>query len=396
VARRSRRIEDVDPEGSLLMSTRLSASGLGRGGLLRLAVAASATTLVGLTMPRPTAGQWPFNPAGYFYPKGDGETPISVDHVALLRRDGERFHMERPGLYAAGGRVYGFVSRVNDWVPERHKVVFEFETETVAGRSYRFAGEFHNSHVYEDFVKDPNEVVASGELRMYERGKLKQRAEVQWTYSAKPRSALSNANMPYPSGKTDLMLAVKGTDLPKVQALLAQGVDVNAITVAGETALTYAADRDLQSTELVRVLLAAGAAVNLGGKCCTPLTTAASKGDVNVLRLLLAAGADVNLGNGWSTPLINAAGHGDPALVELLLTAGANVNATGIRGFTALIYALQEIGAGRGSRESVQVLLRAGADVNAKDETGSTALSIARANHDDETVAILLQAGAKD
>jgi ankyrin repeat protein len=39
---------------------------------------------------------------------------------------------------------------------------------------------------------------------------------------------------------------------------------------------------------------------------------------------------------------------------------------------------------------------RAGADVNAKDKSGRTALSIARAAHDDETVAILLAAGAKD
>jgi hypothetical protein len=373
---------------------RCSACGTSKG-VLRSLLVASVVTLVGLTMPRPTAGQWPFNPAGYFYPKGDGKTPISVDHVALLRRDAERFHMERPGLYAAGGRVYGFVSRVNDWVQKRHKVVFEFETETVAGRSYRFAGEFHNSHVYEDFVKDPNEVVASGELRMYERGKLKQRAEVQWTYSAKPRSALSNANMPYPSGKTDLMLAAAAGDLTKVQGLLAQGVDVNAITGIGETALTYTADGERQRVELARALLAAGADVNLGGMWNTPLTAAARKGDAALVELLLAAGADANLSDQWGTPLIAAVGHEDPKLFELLLAAGAEINGKD-RGFTALMGEVLRMRVRSGSREGVRVLLRAGADVNAKDRSGHTALSIARANHDDETVAILLQAGAKE
>jgi hypothetical protein len=396
VARCSRRIEDVDAEGSFLMSTRLFASGLGRGGLLRLAVAVSARTLVGLTMPALTAGQYVFNPSGYLYPKGDGKTPVSVDHVALLQDDAERLHLERPGLYATDGRFYVFVSRVRKWVPERHKHVFEFATETVAGRSYRFAGEFHNDHEYEDFVKDPNEVVASGELSIYERGRVKQRAQVQWTYSAKPRSALSNANVPYPSGKTDLMIAVESADLPKVQALLAQGVDVNAITGAGDTALTYAATRERQGVELARALLAAGADVNLGGRWGTPLRAAARKGDIALLDLLLAAGADVNLTAGGSTPLTAAAGTGNTAILERLLAAGANVNAADADGHTALICEVQEIGVHSGSRESVRVLLRAGADVNAKDRSDRTALSIAQAAHDDETVAILLQAGAKE
>ena len=362
----------------------------------RLLLAASATALVGLTMASPIAAQWIFNPAGYLYPKRDGNTPTAVDHVALLRRDAERYHMQRPGLYTADGRVYRFVSRVHEWVQERHKLVFEFETETVADTSYRFAGEFHNSHVYEDEVKDPDEVVASGELSAYKAGELKQRVQVQWTYSPKPRDAKFAANARFPSGKTDLMLAARSGDLASVRVLIAQGVDVNAISGTDETALSSAVVAPRQEAELIRTLLAAGANVNLGGRWNTPLVAAVSCGDIALVEQLLAAGADINLDAGGFTPLMIAARGRDTRLVALLLAAGANVNAAPKGGPTALMHDVDALRTGGGSRESVKALLHAGADVNAKDETGSTALSIARAHHDDETVAILLAAGAKE
>jgi hypothetical protein len=362
-------------------------------------LSAALAALVGLVTPEPLQAQWVFNPNGYLYPLADSSAAKLVDHVALLWGDSERYHLPRHGLYATTGRVYQFVSLVREWMQERHQFVFEFETECIDGVSYRFAGEFHNSTTYEDEVKDLNEVVASGELRVYEDGKLKQRTQVQWTYSPKPRDAKFAANVPYPSGKTDLMAAALAGNLDTARKLIAQGVDVDAVSGTGETALSYAVMAQQQSAELIHALLAAGANVNLGGRWDTPLVAAARKGrqgDRALVELLLAAGADVNLAAGDTTPLMMAAGEGDTVLVELLLAAGANVNAANNGGATALMQDVYALRTGGGSRESVKALLRAGADVNAKDETGSTALSTARANHDDETTAILLNAGAKE
>jgi hypothetical protein len=333
-------------------------------GWLRFPFLVLLVVFVALATPRPVTAQWTFSPAGYLYPRPGGALQTSVDHVTLLADDAERYGLQRSGVYARDGRIRRFVSLVDEWVPERRKLVFEFETESRDGVSYRFTGEFQNSHVYEEYVKDPSEVVASGELSVYESGKLERRAPVQWTYSPKPRDVKSDVNVPYPSGRTDLMIAAASGDLDRVRALLAQGAKVNLLSRYGDTALINAVGLELRSVELAQVLI--------------------------------AAGADVNLAGHGSTALIAAAGKGDTALLQLLLAAGANVNAADEYGLTALICEVQEMGVREGSRESVEALLRAGADVNAKDRNGRTALSIARANHDDETVAILLQAGAKE
>ena len=49
-----------------------------------------------------------------------------------------------------------------------------------------------------------------------------------------------------------------------------------------------------------------------------------------------------------------------------------------------------------GNRKAALDKIRAGADVNGRDNFRRTALSIARAAHDDETAAILLEAGARE
>jgi hypothetical protein len=117
-----------------------------------------------------------------------------------------------------------------------------------------------------------------------------------------------------------------------------------------------------------------------------------------MVRLLLAAGANVNLSGPFGTPLISAGSSKDPTLVQLLLAAGANVNATTRDGYTALLYEVLAICGERheGSRETLRMLLKAGAEVNVRCALGWTPLSIARKAHDAETEAILLQAGAKE
>lgn len=111
-----------------------------------------------------------------------------------------------------------------------------------------------------------------------------------------------------------------------VKALLDAGADPKAGTDRNVTALMYAAKGD--STELVGLLLAAGADVNATVKSGdTPLIAAAfSSSDPEMVRLLLAAGADVNAAKGDETPLSNARRNRSQAagdIIKMLQEAGA-------------------------------------------------------------------------
>ncbi len=87
-------------------------------------------------------------------------------------------------------------------------------------------------------------------------------------------------------------LAGKG-DVDGVRSLLDQGVNVNAKDSAlGCTALVYAAQWD--RPDVVQLLLARGADINMIGDGYTPLTMAASLGKTDIVRILIDKGADVN------------------------------------------------------------------------------------------------------
>jgi ankyrin repeat protein len=87
-------------------------------------------------------------------------------------------------------------------------------------------------------------------------------------------------------------LAGKG-DVNGVRSLLDQGVNVNAKDSAlGCTALVYAAQWD--KPDVVRLLLARGADINMIGNGYTPLTMAAFLGRTDIVRILIDKGADVN------------------------------------------------------------------------------------------------------
>jgi len=87
-------------------------------------------------------------------------------------------------------------------------------------------------------------------------------------------------------------LAGKG-DVDGVRSLLDQGVNVNAKDSAlGCTALVYAAQWD--KPDVVQLLLARGADINMIGNGYTPLTVAAFLGRTDIVRILIDKGADVN------------------------------------------------------------------------------------------------------
>lgn len=224
-------------------------------------------------------------------------------------------------------------------------------------------------------------------------------------------------------------------NIEKSRLLMDAGVDVNAKSKQGMTALLIAAS-NAGSIDVVRLLMAKGAALT-GGKF-TPLLAAASANDLDMVRLfiekgvdanqatpngytplqlaagaenlamvklLLAKGADVNaatmgalevrkgpLALNHLTPLMDAAPYGTPELLRTLLDAGAQVNAKDIRDMTPM---MQAVSSETQNPDVVRLLLEKGADVRAKSNDGETALDWAKKFGNPEVIGLLQKAGGE-
>ena len=162
----------------------------------------------------------------------------------------------------------------------------------------------------------------------------------------------------------DLIDAVKRVDLEAVDSLLSEGIDVDARTIDGATALHWAVHLD--DVAMVERLIAAGADVNAENHYeVQPLFLAAENGTAEITERLLVAGADPNaVMPGDETALMTASRTGRPDVVRLLLDYGADATAReSTRAQNALMWA-----ASRGNAEVVRLLIAAGADVHARSE----------------------------
>jgi ankyrin repeat protein len=183
--------------------------------------------------------------------------------------------------------------------------------------------------------------------------------------------------------------AAEKRDRAGIDALLKQGVDVNAPQVGGMTALHWAVYHDdlAAATLLVKSGANAKAANRYG---VTPLSLACTNGNTEIVELLLKAGADPNTAlRGGETALMTAARTGRPGPVKALLARGAGVNDKDRKGQTALMWAAAE-----GHAEVVALLLAAGAEFKSPLPSGFTPLLFAAREGRTEVVHVLLKAGA--
>jgi hypothetical protein len=188
-----------------------------------------------------------------------------------------------------------------------------------------------------------------------------------------------------------LVYAAFMNDLPKVNELIAAGMDVNAVDSENNaTALMEAAGNGNQ--EMVKVLLSAGADVNARSKNGrTAVLNVQEDTTAEIVWTLVAAGAKVNRkDDDGNTPLMMAARIDNVTVIKALLDAGVKVNAKNKEGRTALMEAAEN-----DYEESVKVLLRAGADVHRKDNEGRTALKLAQDNESTATIELLKGYGAR-
>ena len=188
-----------------------------------------------------------------------------------------------------------------------------------------------------------------------------------------------------------LLRALQRRDHQHTIQLIEAGADVNVVGKLGLTPLTCAASQG--NVQVVEALLKRGARLNEGPR--SALANAAEYGQVETVRLLLRAGADVNGIAKDTKPIVAAASKGHVEIVDILISAGANVNASGFA-----------LAVERGHLDVVRLLLNAGADPNAKDWKGYPPLNMCAIGIQQgpegernyalakELVELLLQAGA--
>ena len=126
--------------------------------------------------------------------------------------------------------------------------------------------------------------------------------------------------------------AAKDGDIKRVEALLNEGANVNAVVTPGLSPLHEAVFNEA-SLDIVRLMLNRGADVNKRScgdgwaascNCGTPLYIAACKGNTKMVKLLLDHGADVSIVHyDKKTPLRIAQEHGQTNVVRMLQEAEA-------------------------------------------------------------------------
>lgn len=181
-----------------------------------------------------------------------------------------------------------------------------------------------------------------------------------------------------PSADKVAAAAVAG-DVARVEQLLAKKPKLNRLTKQGYTPLLAASAA--QKTEIVQMLLAAGADANIQAASSaeedaglTALLIACQHDYPNVAKALLDGGADVNFpSDKGNTPLGVASETGHTEIVKLLLQARANIDTPNAQGMTPLMLASHY-----GHTDVVRLLLRYHANLSLKDASGQTAFDYAR------------------
>jgi len=187
----------------------------------------------------------------------------------------------------------------------------------------------------------------------------------------------------------DLHYAIQSGRIKEVARLLKKGVDPNALEdrkffqTALCTAISEAAralwtrgkvtkkaiGRRERSSEIIRLLLQAGADPNLRTLTRTPLNLAVHKADYEVTQLLLESGTSPS-GHCWS------------------LMSESSRRKQGVAPYANAIHEAAE----KGYEEIVRMLCEYGADLSVRDYSGRTPLQIAQ---DPATVRILKRFGKK-
>jgi len=176
-----------------------------------------------------------------------------------------------------------------------------------------------------------------------------------------------------------------------VKLLISAGAKVNLKGESDEPALTSAVLKG--NDRLLELLISAGADINhKDGDGLTAYSYAARLGNQKFKRALIDAGADPQIGvreyreEYGEAAFFQAAADGRTDVIEAMLANGTDVNGVNKSKVTALMRAVED--------STVDALLKAGADVNMKDDAGLTALTWAALFRRTSLLEKLIAAGA--
>jgi ankyrin repeat protein len=160
-------------------------------------------------------------------------------------------------------------------------------------------------------------------------------------------------------------------------------LQINNVNSLGWSALAIACGYSKNNDNLIKMLLDAGANINLQtNDGYTPLFISTCINSEKRTEMLIKAGADLNkqVNDGWTT-LMHCCrlGKGREKIIKMLIDAGANLNIAKDNGSTALIVASAN-SKYASSEETVEMLIKAGVDLNKQDNNGWTALMYASGN----------------
>ena len=181
----------------------------------------------------------------------------------------------------------------------------------------------------------------------------------------------------------DFVQSAEKGDLKAIQLFLNAGIDCNALSASGSTALMAASKNG--RIDVVNKLLDQKVNVNAQGKQgVTACMLAAENNQIEILKLLLKKNADPDVEDqtGW-TALMKAVYQGNTACVEALAARSRQEVNRGL-----LIAALT------GRKEIAKILLENGAEVDSRADDGRTPLMLAAGKGDNDLIAFLLKAGA--
>jgi ankyrin repeat protein len=209
------------------------------------------------------------------------------------------------------------------------------------------------------------------------------------------------------SGSTPLIRAclnyqTMGRQVEVAKFLLEAGANVNVINNRKATALQKASVGRGPDYELIKLLVAKGADINIQGyNGITALHWAVMYNDLKIAKFLLESGADINISNNYNGPIstwtisgtvlqiaINLSQSNE--MVQFIIENGAKLNIKNAQGNTEL-----HLVALKGNTVQAKFLIEHGIDLNAKNNFSRTALYYA-AKHGYRGVAELLIASGAD
>jgi ankyrin len=176
---------------------------------------------------------------------------------------------------------------------------------------------------------------------------------------------------PTAQGDTDLWQAAAAGDNARLQSLIKESPDLNAIQPeTGLNALMEAAHNNRHDS--VRLLIESGASLEVYSSTdSTPLAYAAAGGDTSMIEYLLSKGAKIDGQiEGGDTPLMKAAESGSPEVLQLLIERGANIHYSGRDRLRAIHMAAVRPGPDKAKK--VKLLVQAGAKPSAYSNNGWT------------------------